>query len=140
MLSPEFDFLRLSYRPDLQVLFMRWGRPVSTQEHKAGYGAALELARTSGSGWWLVDLRSRGLASSEDFAWILANFRPQIAAILPTTSRRIAYLVTPYHADLIRERLATLEPTYPVAVQQSAAIRVFTEEQLAQRWLHTGAV
>ena len=140
MLSPDSDFLRLSYRPDLQVLFMRWSRAVSSQEHKAGYGAALELARTSGAGWWLVDLRSRGLASSEDFAWILANFRTQMAATLPTTSRRIAYLVTPYHADLIRERLALLEPTYSVAVQQSAAIRVFTEEQRAQQWLHSGTI
>jgi hypothetical protein len=138
MLSPNLDFLQLSYRPDLEVLFMRWRRVVSSEEHRAGYGAALALARTHVAGRWLIDLRSRGLASSEDFAWILATFRPQIAAALPTASRRIAYLVTPYHVDLIRERLAALEPTYPMAVQQSAIIRVFTEEQRAQEWLHEG--
>lgn len=138
MPSPDFDFLRLSYRPDLQVLFMRWARPVSSQEHRQGYAAALALGRTTGSGRWLIDLRSRGLASPEDFAWILADFRPQLAAALPAMVRRIAYLVTPYQSETIRERLHTLEPTYPAAVRQSAAIEVFTEEQAAQQWLRTG--
>ena len=136
MLALDLSFLRLSYRPDLQVLFMRWARPVSTDEHQQGYAAALNLARTAGSGRWLVDLRSRGLASAEDFAWILTEFRGRMSTALPHTPRRIAYLVTPYHSVLIRERLASLEPTYPVAIQQGAAIQVFTEEQTAQQWLH----
>ena len=138
MLSRNLDFLQLSYRPDLQVLFMRWARPVSSLEHRQGYAAALELSRSAGSGRWLIDLRSRGLASLEDFAWILADFRPQMAATLPATPRRIAYLVTPYHGETIRERLHLLEPTYTAAVQQSAAVQVFTEEQLAQQWLRLG--
>ncbi|QIL76575.1 hypothetical protein [Hymenobacter sp. HDW8] len=138
MLSLDLDFLRLSYRPDLQLLFLRWTRPVSTAEHQQGYTAALHLARSAGAGQWLIDLRSRGLASAEDFAWVLTDFRTRMGAALPHVSRRIAYLVTPYHSELIRERLALLEPTYPVAVQQGAAIQVFTEEQPAQQWLHMG--
>ncbi|WP_143434727.1 hypothetical protein [Hymenobacter roseosalivarius] len=139
MLPPYLDFLQLSYRPDLQVLFMRWGRPVSSQEHRQGYGAALELARTVSTGRWLVDLRSRGLASLEDFAWILTDFRVELAAALPpAVPRRIAYLVAPYHADTIRARLTSLEPTYPAALRQSAVVRAFTEEQPAQQWLRTG--
>lgn len=138
MLSADLPFLRLSYRSDLQVIILRWNRIVSSQEHQTGYEAALTLAHKTGEGRWLIDLRSRGLASSEDFAWVLVTFRPQMAAALPTASCRLAYLVTPYHAELLRERIALLEPTYPVAVQQSAAIDVFTEEHLAQRWLHEG--
>lgn len=137
MFSSDLDFLRLSYRPDLQVLFMRWTRPVSSAEHRQGYAAALGLARSAGAGRWLIDLRSRGLASLEDFAWVLTEFRLQMGAALPAIPRRIAYLVTPYHSETLRERLSLLEPTYPVAVQQGAIIQVFTEEQPAQQWLHT---
>jgi hypothetical protein len=138
MLSLDLDFLRLSYRSDLQVLFLRWVREVSPEEHREGYMAALALARTAEAGRWLVDLRSRGLASAEDFAWVLTELRTQLTAAIPHTIRRIAYLVTPYHGEIIRERLSLLEPTYPVAVRQSVTIQVFTEEQRAQQWLHTG--
>lgn len=118
---------------------MRWGRAVTSAEHREGYTAALELARTVGSGRWLIDLRSRGLASVEDFAWVLTEFRAKLGAALPHTSRRIAYLVTPYHGETIRERLISLEPTYPAAIRQGAAIHIFTEEQAAQQWLHASA-
>ncbi|GAB2460854.1 hypothetical protein GCM10011375_11550 [Hymenobacter qilianensis] len=140
MLSLDLDFLRLSYRPDLQLLFLRWTRPVSTAEHQHGYTAALHLARSASAGRWLIDLRSRGLASAEEFSWVLTEFRSRMGAALPHVPRRIAYLVTPYHSELIRERLALLEPTFPLALQQGAVIQVFTEEHPAQQWLHMGGV
>ncbi|GAA4019518.1 hypothetical protein GCM10022408_36980 [Hymenobacter fastidiosus] len=132
MLVPSLDltYLRLSHRPDLQILFLRWNRPVSSQEHRDGYRQALAMAQVHGVGHWLIDLRTRGLASAEDFEWVLTDFRLQMAQALPQASRRLAYFVTPYHQPTIDERIKTPE--------LRSLHRVFIEETPAQQWLATG--
>lgn len=135
---PAPDYLRLAYRPDLHLLFMRWTRVVSSEEHRAGYAAALALAAAAQCSHWLIDLRVRGLASSEDFHWVLTAFRPQLPQVLPAP-RRLAYLVTPYQAETINARLAATEPGLPEAVRRSAEVRAFTEELPAQHWLQLGS-
>ncbi|KAA9333090.1 hypothetical protein F0P96_08905 [Hymenobacter busanensis] len=137
MQAVELDFLRLSYRPDLHLLVLRWTRPVTSDEHRAGYHAALELARAEQAGGWLIDLRTRGLASPADFAWVLTEFREQLAEL--PAPRRLAYLVAPYHAATITARLIEQEAGLPEHVRAAAAVRIFTEEQVAQRWLHMPA-
>jgi hypothetical protein len=131
------EYLRLSYRPDLHLLFLRWTRAVSSQEHRAGYAAALELAQAEQCGRWLVDLRVRGLASAEDFAWVLEKFRPQLRTALPVP-RRLAYLVTPYQAELLNSRLHEHEPLAADAAREGAEVRNFIEELPAQHWLQLG--
>jgi hypothetical protein len=123
--SLDLGYLRLSYRPDLQTLFLRWTRAVSSPEHRAGYQQALEMALPLGVGHWLVDLRSRGLAQPEDFAWVLTDFRREVGQVLPGVSFRVAYLVTPYDQELINSRLGPGEATF----------RTFIEEQAAYQWL-----
>ncbi|GAB2944707.1 hypothetical protein GCM10027048_07010 [Hymenobacter coalescens] len=137
METVDRDYLRLSYRPDLHLLFMRWARPVSSAEHRAGYQAALELAREKQCSHWLIDLRARGLAAPEDFAWVLATFRPQLRGVLPAP-RRLAYLVTPRDVEIITGRLQAVEPTLPEQVRQDAEVRNFTEELPAHHWLQAG--
>jgi hypothetical protein len=130
--SLDLGYLRLAYRPDLHTLFVRWTRPVTSQEHRDGYRQALELAQPLGAGHWLVDLRIRGLATDPaDFEWVLTEFRAQLAQALPLASRRLAYLVTPYHQATIQERLQRQE--------LQSTIRVFIEEAAAQHWLDTGS-
>ncbi|MET4107796.1 hypothetical protein [Hymenobacter sp. UYP22] len=126
------DYLRLSYRPDLQLLIMRWTRPATSQEHREGYGAALTLARQEQAGRWLIDLRSRGLADLADLQWVLNDFRHDFQAALPAATRRIAYLTTPYHADILRPRLAEFDQS------NNTQLQVFTEELPAQQWLQHG--
>lgn len=128
------DYLRLSYRPDLQLLIMRWTRPATSQEHREGYAAALALARQEQAGRWLIDLRSRGLADLPDLQWVLNDFRHDFQATLPTATRRIAYLTTPYHADILRPRLAEFDHD----TSNSTRLQVFTEELPAQQWLQNG--
>ncbi|RSK37622.1 hypothetical protein [Hymenobacter metallilatus] len=125
------DYLRLSYRPDLALLFMRWTRPATSEEHRQGYWAALTLARQEQAGQWLIDLRSRGLADPIDLQWVLQEFRQELQKALPTAARRIAYLATPFHADILRPRLAELDQD----PANSTQVQVFTEEQPAQQWL-----
>ncbi|WP_160328205.1 hypothetical protein [Solirubrum puertoriconensis] len=129
------DYLRLSYRPDLQLLFMRWVRPVSSEEHRSGYAAALELAQPHQSNHWLIDLRSRGLASVEDLMWVLTTFRGLLQQSGLPAPRRLAYLVTPYQAETMDERLLTLEPTIAEHIRRGADVHHFTEELPAQDWL-----
>lgn len=137
MEAVDLDYLRLSYRPDLHLLFLRWTRPVSSEEHRAGYGAALTLALEQQCSHWLIDLRVRGLASAEDFQWVLRTFRPQLRGVLPAP-RRLAYLVTPYQAEAINARLAEVDVSLPEEVRRGAEVRVFTEEKPAEHWLQLG--
>ncbi|WP_156126192.1 hypothetical protein [Hymenobacter sp. DG25B] len=125
--TAEHSYLRLTYRPDLRILFMRWTRLVSSQEHRTGYLQGLQFAREHQAGHWLVDLRTRGLAEAADFKWILQEFRPQMQQALPGISFRIAYLVTPYHQEVITSRLVAEEKMF----------RSFIEEKDAYQWLGT---
>ncbi|GAA3938105.1 hypothetical protein [Hymenobacter algoricola] len=127
----DLSYLRLTYRPDLHTLFMRWTRPVSSEEHRLGYQQALAMAQPLGAGHWLVDLRSRGLASAEDFEWVLKDLRAQLVEALPQTSPRLAYLTTPNHQATILERLKNPE--------LRGGFRSFIEEAPAQQWLETGS-
>ncbi|WP_426489784.1 hypothetical protein [Hymenobacter sp. 102] len=131
---PTLDYLRLSYRPDLQLLFLRWTRPATSEEHREGYQVALELARQEQAGRWLIDLRSRGLADPVDLRWVLEDFRVAFKAALPGVTRRIAYFTTPYHADILRPRLAEFDHD----PSNSTRLQVFTEELPAQQWLQHG--
>jgi hypothetical protein len=137
MQTLDLDYVRLTYRPDLHVLFVRWTRSVSPAEHRAGYRAALTLALSVKAGHWLIDLRTRGLAAAEDFKWVMIDFRAELAAILPNQSRRLAYFVTPYHATVLRERLREEESGMMLSAREQTPIQAFTEEQFAQQWLAT---
>lgn len=138
MHTPALDYIRLTYRSDLHVLFLRWTRSVTSAEHRDGYRTALALASMEQAGRWLIDLRTRGLASAEDFQWILGDFRGQMAAALPGIDCRLAYFVTPYHATLIQERLHNVPASRLAATATLAPIQTFTEEQFAQQWLAGG--
>jgi hypothetical protein len=133
MQAAETEYILLSYRPDLGLLFLRWSRPASSAEHRAGYQAALQLAQKEQAGRWLVDLRSRGLADLNDLQWVLQQFCSDFQAALPTATRRLAYLTTPYHAEILRLRLSEFD----IKADKAADIRVFTEEMPAQQWLQS---
>jgi hypothetical protein len=135
MLVADLEYLLLTHRPDLGQLVLRWMRPASSEEHRQGYRVALDLAGREKVGRWLIDLRSRGLADAADFSWVMHNFRASLAAALPGTRPHLAYLVTPYHAELLNQRLAEEMATDLV---DAVAVRVFTEEQAAQQWLQQG--
>ncbi|UOG74970.1 hypothetical protein MTX78_23000 [Hymenobacter tibetensis] len=135
MLVTNLEYLHLSHRPDLGQVFLRWTRPATSQEHRSGYQAALELAQREKVGRWLVDLRSRGLADPIDFRWVVTSFREQLTSALPGVRPCLAYLVLPYHAETLSQRLA--EEMATDSVSDSMAMRVFTEEQAAQEWLQS---
>lgn len=135
MLVTNLEYLLLSHRPDLDQVFLRWTRPATSEEHRSGYQAALELAQREKVGRWLVDLRSRGLADPIDLRWVVTSFREQLVNALPGIRPCLAYLVLPYHAETLSQRLAQEMATD--SMYDSMAMRVFTEEQAAQEWLQS---
>lgn len=125
------DFLLISYREDLDVLFLRWRNPVSSAELRAGYEGALAKAESAKARFWLLDLRSRGAASPEDEAWLLNDFFVHAEEKLGY-DHSFAYLVSPTHYNLIRktvglERLAQFS--------KLTEIRPYTSEKDALHWL-----
>ncbi|CAN5870157.1 hypothetical protein BH24BAC1_BH24BAC1_18330 [soil metagenome] len=125
------DYLLISYREDLDVLFLRWRTPVSSAELRAGYAEALAKAESTKARFWLFDLRSRGAASPEDEAWLLDSFFRQAEEKLKH-DHSFAYLVSPTHYNSIRktvglERLAHFS--------QLTQIRPYTSEKEALHWL-----
>ncbi|WP_375436755.1 hypothetical protein [uncultured Hymenobacter sp.] len=135
MLVTNLEYLLLSHRSDLGQVFLRWTRPATSEEHRSGYQAALELAKREKVGRWLVDLRSRGLADPADLHWLVTSFCEQLTSALPGIRPCLAYLVLPYHAETLSQRLAQEMATD--SVHTSMALRVFTEEQTAQEWLQS---
>lgn len=131
MESTIHDYLLLSYREDLDVLFLRWTSPVGSTELRAGYYQALEMAERLGVRFWLYDLRSRGQAADEDEAWLLNEFFPMTEKKLGYDNA-FAYLVLPMHYGHIRdhvglERIAEFSPI--------TRIKVFMAEREALLWL-----
>ncbi|WP_192823014.1 hypothetical protein [Rufibacter sp. LB8] len=97
-MSPLFlDAIALTYRPDLDVLFLRWPQPVYAFTVREVYKQVLELAQETNARYWLFDIRSRGPLSDEDMDWVTKEFYPNLHAKASLT--HVAYLLAPAHAE-----------------------------------------
>lgn len=123
------DFAELTFRPDLQVLFARWIRPVSSTELQQSYEALLAAATPHQCRFWLLDLRRRGISSEDDTLWTLETFLPRLP---PRLGGRVylAFLVSPSHLSAIDQ-----ESGAPMVTNAQCHVRLFTDEGLATAWL-----
>ncbi|MBA9077670.1 MULTISPECIES: hypothetical protein [Rufibacter] len=134
-MSPIFlDAIALAYRPDLDVLFLRWPQPVYALSVREVYQQVLELAQETNARYWLFDVRSRGPLSPEDQKWVNETFYPQLHAQLDRAVH-VAYLLTPAHA----EDTFTIESAEKLRQApwygQSVDFEGFTSETDALHWL-----
>jgi hypothetical protein len=98
-MSPLFlDAIALTYRPDLDVLFLRWPQPVYALTVREVYEQVLELAQETNARYWLFDIRGRGPLSEEDIEWVTKEFYPNLHGKFPHITH-VAYLLTPAHAE-----------------------------------------
>jgi hypothetical protein len=125
------NYLLISYREDLDVLFLRWQSSVSSQELRAGYTEALARAEAFKAGYWLFDVRSRGLVSKEDEAWIIDGFFP-LAETKLGYHNSFAYLVSPSHFTHTRKTIGLEKLAHYSSLTK---IRLFTAEKDALQWL-----
>lgn len=129
------EYLSLSYRPDLRMVVLRWLRDASLPEVQLGHQAALHLAQQHGAAHWFVDVRRRVAVHSSHTRWIIDDFLPQAATLLPAPLR-IGYLMSPSRQNNITERTDLQEvmhrlqlPTLPYS------LRAFLDESSAMAWL-----
>jgi hypothetical protein len=123
--------LHLTYRKDLDILFLRWYQRPDSQQLRQGYLSALDMAREVKSAYWMFDLRSRGQIAEEDQDWMLQTFFPQIEEEFGYESY-FANLVTPTHFAYIRDHVGLdYLQNYGVLTQ----LGVFQSEQEAVTWL-----
>lgn len=134
-MSPLFqEALALTYRPDLNVLFLRWPQPVYALPAKDVYQQVLALAQETSARFWLFDVRSRGPLSPEDAQWVCETFYPQLHAE-GGLAIHISYLFSPSHAEddatlQLIQKLRT-EPWFG----QEVELEHFTSETEALLWL-----
>ena len=123
--------LQLTYRRDLDILFLRWYRHPDSDQLRQGYLSALEMAREVKGAYWMFDLRSRGQLSQEDEAWMLQTFFPQVEEELGYQGY-FANLVTPTHYAYIRDSIGL---DYVESYGALTQLGVFLSEQEAVAWL-----
>ncbi|MFB9863348.1 hypothetical protein [Rufibacter immobilis] len=136
-MSPLFlDAIALTYRPDLDVLFLRWPQPVYALATREVYQQVLELARETSARYWLFDVRSRGPLSAEDAQWVMESFYSALHGQLPHIAH-VAYLVTPAHTEDLQTTKVIEEMRTQPWYGQGADFEVFTSETDALHWLKT---
>ncbi|MCC3155645.1 hypothetical protein LJ737_00240 [Hymenobacter sp. 15J16-1T3B] len=121
------DFVDLSFRTDLGLLFSRWLRSATDAEVRQGYEAALAVATPHAARYWLLDMRRRGPASAAATRWVIDAFLPRLAGYFPPRLY-LAYLLSPSHlGDFVPLTQPSVPGTYEVAL--------FSDEAAALHWL-----
>ncbi|WP_133257065.1 hypothetical protein [Hymenobacter edaphi] len=133
---PSFDFLDLSYRPDLQTLAVRWLRAVTFAELQQGFRAALAMGLARQATRWLVDVRRRTELDAVPSRWVAEHLLPESAAALAPATLYVAYLLSPMRAHELRRDAGLRDAT---AVAQAPAqlyrLDTFIDEGPAVQWL-----
>ncbi|UOG74223.1 hypothetical protein MTX78_19135 [Hymenobacter tibetensis] len=133
---PYTEYLNLSYRPDLQLVVLRWLRDASLAELKVAHQAALELALRHQVTNWFVDVRRRQAVNSNNTRWVADDFLPQAALLLLPRILRVAYLTSPSRQHIIDttpEMYSTVERAQ--GTSQPYLLRSFLDEAVAMAWL-----
>ena len=134
-MSPSFtDATALTYRPDLDVLFVRWPQPVYAFATREVYQRVLDLAQETNARYWLFDLRSRGSYSEEDSQWIRDEFFPSLHSRFGNVTH-VAYLLTPAHIKDYAFLKAAAEARQKTWYGKWADFEGFTSETEALNWL-----
>ncbi|RSK43730.1 hypothetical protein [Hymenobacter rigui] len=129
---PTPDYLNALYRPDLNVLVVRWMRLVTLAEMQQGYLYLLEVAAQHQCRFWLLDARRRFNTDREGAAWMVTTFLPTLAARLGGRTY-LAYLLMP-----VIMRDAEADAAFPPAhffEDKPFMSERFVDEQQAMAWL-----
>ena len=126
----------LTYRPDLDIVFLRWLQPDTLGEAQASYRSALALALAHGYGNWLLDSRRSGPIDLFETAWLTRQFLPAAVAQLNPRPLRLAVF-----SSLQRwEQMSTDAAVAPavraaIAATQPYDAAIFMTEAEAVAWL-----
>lgn len=133
---PEDALYEVSYRPDLEVLVMRWLRPNNLSETQVSYQHLLALAHKHDCANWLLDGRRDGPLVLETARWLGQQFLPDAARQLAPRPLRLAVFSSPARFE---QRLVDVEVAAVVAEATAATqpyqTSLFLDEGKALAWL-----
>ncbi|MET4076205.1 hypothetical protein [Hymenobacter sp. UYCo722] len=130
----------LTYRPDLDIVFLRWLAPDTLAEAQASYEAALALALEHRCGNWLLDSRRCGPLDLFETAWLTRVFFPAAVAQLAPHPLRLAVFSSMQRLEQMRTD-ASVAPAVQAALvaTQPYDAALFTTETDALAWLQAPA-
>ena len=130
----------LQYRPDLDIVFLRWLQPNNLVEAYASYHAALGLAVQHDCGNWLLDSRRTGPISLPETEWLTHEFFPLAASLLAPRPLRMAVFSSLQRLEQMRTD-AAVAPAVQVAIAATQPYKaaIFMQEAEAVAWLLASA-
>lgn len=124
------------YRPDLQLLVLRWLEPHGLPATQASYRHLLTLAEKYNCARWLLDGRRDGPIDAKAAAWLTDFFFPEAVRALAPARLRLAVFSSPARLEQLRTDVAvasTVERSLSAALPYDTA--VFLTEGEALTWL-----
>jgi hypothetical protein len=130
------SFLSLHYRPDLQVLVVRWLLEPDATQARHEYAQLLYEAQALNVHRWLVDLRRRPLADPELALWVVGTWMPEAARAMAPARLRLAYLIPPSLEQAVNHDPA-MQPSVRLAYspERPYDLGSFQNEGAAMQWL-----
>ena len=131
----------LTYRPDLDILFLRWLGPETLAEAQGAYGAALALALEHGCGNWLLDSRRCGPLDLVETAWLTHEFLPVAVAQLAPRPLQLAVFSSMQRLEQMRTDAAVVPAVQAaIAATQPYHTAIFMTEAEAVAFLQAPAL
>ena len=132
---PDTGFPDHAYRPDLDIFTVRWPTHERNATDPTDYDDLLRLPEARRSPRWLFDVRRRPHTTPAVGEWVVQNWLPRAAALLPVPLR-LAYLVAPSRAEELAADTPLHDAVHPATLAGLPFIlRIFTDEGEAVRWL-----
>ena len=130
----------LNYRPDLDIVVLRWLKPDTQAEAQASYEAALAMALMHGCGNWLLDSRRSGPLDLFQTAWLTGTFFPAAVEQLSPRPLRLAVFSSLQRWEQMRTD-TTIAPVVQAAIAATQPYQsaIFMVEADAVEWLQAPA-
>ena len=128
--------LDIRYRPDLDMLTVRWLDALQPDLFEQDYRTILAEARTTSAVRWLVDVRRRPAPTPAMAEWAATVWLAEVVAALAPHRPRLAYLISPDREQALRSN-PSLQASMQAAITPDRGydVAVFNDEGPATTWL-----
>ena len=134
------DAYTLNYRPDLDIVVLRWLGTDTLAQAQASYEAALALALQHCCGRWLLDSRRSGPICLDETAWLAHEFFPAAVAQLAPRALRLGVFSSMQRMNQMRTDTAVAPAVRAaIAATQPYEVGLFMMEADAVAWLQAPA-
>jgi hypothetical protein len=128
----------IQYRPDLDILVVRWPDDAPFEQLQADFEAVLKTANEYQAPCWMLDVRRRDDLAPELAHWTTEIFFPLAAAQLSPQVLRLGVLCSPARLavyDANPDQKHTL--AFGLAPERPYRMRLFADEAATVNWLRS---